>query len=88
MTRRELVEAVAFAYADFQTGRVWSRPIQPLDRHFAFGVGRSYCERGDYRSRAIGGYRYMDWAKVAQEARRVYSAKRRQWIQFHPERPR
>lgn len=85
MTRAELVEQIAYEYVAFEretAQRAAADPefyagtkLMPLEHEFAFSVGRRYCESGRYRPRRD--YRYLDWSRIAREARKVLPRMRR-----------
>jgi hypothetical protein len=79
MTRREFVEQIAFDYATFEREYA-GRQIVPLDRRFAFSTGRRYIEHGRYAPRRD--YRYLDWGRVAREARKALPRTRRLLAEF------
>lgn len=72
MTRRRFTEQIAFEYATFDAqitrDHGADQKRQPLDRQFAFSVGRGYIESRAYVPRKD--YRYLDWAVIAREARK------------------
>jgi hypothetical protein len=75
MTRREFTRRIAESYARFEADvrdhHSGGRPA-PLDREWAFSTGRRIVVSGDYRPRV----RYLDYERVAREARRQLPAAR------------
>lgn len=88
ITRREFVSRIAFAYASFEAETLARYPgakITPLDRRFARSTGAIYVERGEYRAqtdRASIDPMWMDWDRVAREARDRVPYWRRQIAEF------
>lgn len=86
MSRRDFVRRIAEDWAAFAADVAAHHaptPPAPLDREYAFGVGRRLILAGEYRPRV----RSLDYGRVAREARRVLPAAERLIAEVRAEYP-
>jgi hypothetical protein len=80
--RREFVDHISLGYAlwEAEMHEAGRHNLAPLDRAYAVGAGRHMVESGQYRAqtdRASIDPMWIDWERVAREARKALPRMRR-----------